>query len=91
MCDFDEYDIFTVQHWDLVWFIPLWNAKSIYLYRKLFPLNSVKLDLNLETKLKLFSIVSKTNIDINFIFSYKAQVESLKKNRMPITLHTLHN
>ena len=21
MCDFDEYDIFTEQHWDLVWFI----------------------------------------------------------------------
>ena len=90
MSDFDEYDIFTVEHWDLVWFIPLWNAKSIYLFRKLFPLNSVKLDLNLETKLKL-SIVNKTNIDINFIFSYKATSWKFKKNWIPITLHTLHN
>ena len=69
MCDFDEHDIVKVQHWDLLWFIPLWNAKSIYLFRKLLPLNSIKLDLNLVTKLKLFSIVNITNVDINFIFS----------------------
>ena len=67
--DFDKYDIFRVQHWDLVWFIPLWNAKSIYLFRKLLPLNSIKLNLNLMTQLKLLSILNITNIDINFIFS----------------------
>ena len=67
MCNFDEYDI--VQHWDLVWFIPLWNAKLIYLFRKLLPLNSIKLNLNLVTKLKFVSIVNVTSIDISFIFS----------------------
>ena len=72
ICNFDEYDIFTVQHWDLVWFIPLWNAKSIYLFRKLLPLNSIKLNLNLVTKLKLFSTVNIKNIDFNLIFSLKA-------------------
>ena len=45
------------------------NAKPINLFSKLLPLNPIKLDLNLETKLKLFSIVHITNIDINFIFS----------------------
>ena len=67
MYDFDEYDIVRVQHWDLVWFIPSWNAKPIYLFRKL--LNSIKFNLNLVTKLKLLSIVNVTNIDINFVFS----------------------
>ena len=46
------------------------------LFRKLLPLNSVKLDLNLETKLKLFSIVNITNSDIYFILVKKLQVES---------------
>ena len=45
------------------------DAKSICLFRKLLPLNLIKLNLNLVTKLKLFSIVNITNIDINFIFS----------------------
>ena len=59
----------SMTYLDLVWFIPLWNAKSIYLFRKLLPLNSIKLKLSLETKLKLLSIVNITNIDISFIFS----------------------
>ena len=67
ICNFDEYDIFTVQHWDLVWFIPVWNAKSIYLFCKLLALNSIKINLNLVTKLKLFSAENITNIDFNFI------------------------
>ena len=53
--------------------------RSIYLFRKLFPLNSIKLDLNLETKLKLFSIVNITNIDITLYLVQKLRVESLKK------------
>ena len=79
MCDFDEYDIFTVQHWDLVWFIPLWNAKSIYLFRKLLPLYSIKLNLNLVTKLKLLSIVNITNIDITLYLVKTLQAEYLKQ------------
>ena len=52
---------------------------SIYLFRKSFPLNSIKLNLNLATKLNLLSNVSITNININFIFSVKKlQVEYLK-------------
>ena len=70
MCEFDEYDIFTAQHWDLAWFITLWNAKSIYLFRKMLPLNSI---MNLVTKLKLLSIVNITlsnQIEVFIYFKY---------------------
>ena len=61
----------------LIYYIPLWNAKSIYLFRKLLPLNSIKLNLNLVTKLKLLSIVNITNIDLYLV--KKLQVEYLKQ------------
>ena len=48
---------------------PYGMQSQFYLFRKLLPLNSIKLDLNLVTTLKLFSIVNITNVDINFIFS----------------------
>ena len=40
--------------------------------RKLFPMNSIKLNLNLVTKLKLLSIVNITKFDIYFVLSEKA-------------------
>ena len=90
MCDFDEYDIFTVQHWDLVRFILLWNAKSIYLFRKLLPLNSIKLNFNLVTKLNLLSTVNITNIDITLYLVKKLQAEYKKKKKNQLLWHCIH-
>ena len=52
----------------------------------LLPLNSIKLTLNLVTKLLLI----KQILILTLYLVKKLQVEYLKKRR-PMTLHTLHN
>ena len=56
----------AVFRFSLIYTLMECKVKSV---SKLLPLNSIKLNLNLVTKLKLLSTVNITNIDINIIFS----------------------